>query len=422
MMLSPAALVLHGQLAGLNGKWFVLLYLLAVGIYLISSHFAHGAKSRADDEILLLAGAFGTFFGTWILLLARPAAAAGLAASVLVTAGFVFNETIVYWFPNFAFAAILLLLVMGVNLAGAKAAAAAQVGFTTVAFGGLAVLLIIGGFQWPNVVPPDVLYNHGKNSSVLVLSGIWPVALVFIGYEMVRYASRKHSSEAFALPLRSGILIVALLFVLWNIWSLAFVSPSRLAYSTIPHVLTAKAIAGPTGRYLIATVGIFGSCALVNMLFHTISGMTARMAANGLLPRFWSSGQGRPSIPALVMLGGVVVVMMTSGFAGSERLDLLIRATMTLWIVFYAAIHLSHVVHLSRQQWMRGEFQWGRPWLHVIGTVVMLMVAVGLILGHDRSLEMLKMIVLIIALSALGAWIGLRWPTAGRNATDRVLR
>ena len=407
MMLSPETLALQGQIASAGGVFFLL---PLAGALLL--HGVNIAASPWPDEITPLQSTYGVMGTSLLLLTARTVVTVCLATATLVTAGFVFNEVFVYWFPNFGFAGLLLVILVGLNLAGRRSAAMVQIVFTATAFIGLGVLVLAG------------LGGHSSESRQVSVEAmaVGPVTLglsviALIGYDLLRYTSADLDDRQ--AKLLSGIAIAALglLFGAWNATALAYVGPSRLADTSIPHILTAKAVMGPSGRILIGIVVIAGSCAAVNLLFQAVSRMMADMANHDLLPATAGMSSSRPWLP-LLGLGGLTGLLMTLGFAGSDWLDVSLRGGLVLWTI---TIGLGHLALLLRRgdRAKRPDRSAPRSLVgalaHLTLVVVMPFLGIALIVSHDDPTMLLRAILTLIVLIA-----GLA--TAGCLAARRLIR
>ena len=337
LMVSPEALRLQGNFAGLNGLFFVLPLAAAVGLHGLNAHAV--TTGGAADEIELLTDSFGAFAGALLLLMARPAVALCLATATLVTSGFIFNETFVYWFPNFSFAAILLVFVTAISLAGPRVAAIAQLVFVLTALGGL---LGLSALAWrvPAAASGTAL-EPGLTPGLTIDRGGFLLALpAFIGYELLRYTGVSSEPRRLSRSMTLGLLIAGIVFLVWNSTALMVVPAERLAQSDIPHIVSARAMAGQTGRLIMGIVGIAGSCAAVLLLFQAVARIGAQMARRGLLPAILGRDESRPWI-ALLGLAGATGISMAMGFAGSEYLDIALRAGLLLWLLFYGSLHMA---------------------------------------------------------------------------------
>ena len=153
VMLSPESLVVLGNGMGSGGALFLIFVLLAV--------LAHFLTVVSYDELLyrhpgslgesnLGRKTLGSFLATILPLSSKVLFALCASAGILATAGYVFNEVFLYWFPNLGFSFCLLTLLLAINLIGRKVAIAAQITFVTVSILGLAMLIAVGSLELGN--------------------------------------------------------------------------------------------------------------------------------------------------------------------------------------------------------------------------------------------------------------------------------
>ena len=395
MMLSPEALTLQGNLAGTG---FLLPLIVALAL-----HGLHIAAGPWPDETGRLMDGFGPGGTSLLLLVARPAVAVCLATATLVTAGFIFNEVFFYWFPNFGFAALLLMGLLALNLAGLRFAGTAQIVFAATAFVGLTGLVLAGLYGEPPETigaPPGIDIPAFKNL------GLGVVAL--LGYDLVGYTARDIDRRRTQWFMGIGIAAAGVLFWAWNATALAYVGPERLADTTIPHLLAAKAVMGSTGRFVIGVVVIAGACAAVNFLFQAVAQMMAAMSERGLMPAITGVSTPRPWLP-LVGMAGLTGLLMAVGFAGSDWLDVSLRAGLILWMAGIGLTHLPPLMPGRRQN--DHPVQTSRS---VSGTMVHLallatMTTLGtvLILTDDDPGMLLRAMLALVTMAAVLAAAGL---------------
>lgn len=405
LFVSPEALLLQGSIAGWSGLGFI--FPLAAGLAL---HWLNAAGTVPDKnsaqtpsgEIQLLTNAWGAFTASWLLLMARPVVAVLLATAVLVTSGFVFNEAFLYWFPNFGFAALLLVVILTINLAGPRVAAAAQTLFTGTAIIGLAGLALVGVFTLSKTPSDPSTLLSGASSQSIGLA-----VIAFVGYDMLRYTH--HGLDAFQLTpaVKTALIAGGLLLALWNTATVFSVAPSRLLNTSIPHILAAKAIIGPAGRIVIGVVAIAGAAAAVNYLFQSVARMIVLMARQQLLPAVFARSISCPVL-ALSSLAATTGLLLAIGFAGSDLLDISLRAGLMLWLVFYALNNLAGRFEGSQKPIHNDLLPSTENGIrHLLVAAAMMIVAVILGVTHDNPVVLLKTISAILCLTACLAGCGL---------------
>lgn len=343
IMVSPDTVAAVGRLAGQAGAWFPLLMFAGVLV-----HWTHAgtysAVSQTGTGVLAETRLVGGVAAP-LSLLGRVVAAVVLSTGLLVSAGFAFNEVFLYWFPNFAFAFLLLGVILAVNLLGRSVAGIAQTLFSGVAVAGLVTLMAawaVGSVR-SSPMPPGV-------PATVPISGLSLVLMMFVGYDMA-FLNAAHSpgpkTGSGSVGRLLGIVLISALLILtlWGGISTTVVSAGRLADSSIPHILAARAISGDTGRVIMGTVIIAGAAAAVNALFMTVIRMATDLARTRPHPGIW----GR-RVSSGVVLAGATAVLMAGGAAGSDTLETHIRGAFVLWLACTAAVSAAFLRHGSQSR------------------------------------------------------------------------
>lgn len=336
LMLSPDWLALVGNATGELGYFFLvalvctgILYALVARSYReLSAHFpGPGMEAQA------LEAAFGRLPAMVLLLCSRVPFFVCASTLVLATAGYVFNETFVRWFPNLGFSFCLLALLVGMQLYSERLAEIAQVVFVSIAWAGLLTLSLVGLFAFGSVSPipyvPPQIFHPGLQ--------LWLIAMLPVGCELGMFArplQPRYHVMCYALVLVIGLLL------LWGIISLRYVTPDRLADTSIPHIIVARTLLGQPGRVMIGIVALAGTCSAVNALLLATSRMIATMAARQLLPKCLDGASSTPRIPLLLLALGPAL-MMGSGMAGEPETETFTRAGFLFWLALYGAMHLA---------------------------------------------------------------------------------
>jgi amino acid transporter len=209
-----------------------------------------------------------------------------------------------------------------------------------------------------------------------------------------------------------SIVLAGLVLGVWGLVSVHFVAPARLADSTVPHMLTARAIGGPSGRVVMGIVVLAGTCATVHVLLSAGSRMLAGMASQGLLPAWLGWRQARP---ALLLLALGPTVMLAMGMAGEPETEVYTRAGVLFWLLHYAAMHLAVFVG-PRRRTPQASWVWGSTpaVMPLLGLSALSLGVMGLI-WIDREAIHLVWFMCIVGASAAClslAWLGWRrcWP------------
>jgi hypothetical protein len=326
-MIAPHSLALHGNLTGRWGLWLPLGLISAAGVYLVFVH-----TPWQPSEPLASFGPKNVFppsrMGVCVSLLALGAqvltALAG-GTGILVTAGFSFNETFLYWFPNFAFAFLLLGAIVLLHVAGQRWVQMAQVLFMAVALAGLLLISLIaltrsaGGPTSQTATP------------LLPSLPQWaPILLLFVGLDLAKLNPSADETQTRHL-MEIGVLGAALIFALWGWAAVRQVPLERLTDTTIAPVLVAKGAWGQWGRYTMGMVTIAGALAAVNALISIVAA-----TAQGIVRQIGGRGPSLPTAAVALLLGIATAAAMATGLAGTERIDVALRAGLVLWLLYYA--------------------------------------------------------------------------------------
>ena len=373
VMLSPDTLILLGNTLGHEGRAALSGLLVAGGLHVLTAR-TYGRlglhPAALEGESRVLHATFGPLVATVLPLCARVIYTVSAATGILAIAGYVFNEVFVYWFPNLGCSFCLLGMVVGLNLAGSRVATLAQLSYVVLALGGvlgLAVLGLVGLGQAPSVF-------EVTSSSFVTVRSLLTGLLLFVGFELALfttpYTARVTSPPGRLMAL--SIVLVALVWCIWGAVSMHFVAPARLAESTVPHMVAARAIGGASGRVVMGVVVLAGTCATVHALLSAGAHMLAGMAGHGLLPAWLRWRQARP---ALLVLAAGPAMMLAMGMAGEPETEVYTRAGVLFWLLHYAAMHLVVLVG-PRSQTPQTAWGWG-----IAPAVVSLLCLVALGLG-----------------------------------------
>jgi amino acid transporter len=205
-----------------------------------------------------------------------------------------------------------------------------------------------------------------------------------------------------------GILLAAIILVLWGLVSLNYVSPSKLADTTVPHMLAARKIMGQNGRFIMGLVVLAGSCAAVNALLMAVSRMISGMAKQGLLPAFLSLRSKRFPISLMLLVLGIAI-MMAAGMAGEPLLEIYSRAGIWFWLLHYATIHVSVLIIRWRNP---GRFHPFPPFIFpvmpIVAALTLLMGLAGLLWTAPEGAPLLKFILAVFVTVSMFAFLFIR--------------
>jgi hypothetical protein len=157
---------------------------------------------------------------------------------------------------------------------------------------------------------------------------------LFIGVDLAMLNPSADGAEARQL-MNFGVLGAALLFALWGWAAVRQVPLQRLIDTTIAPVLVAKQAWGQWGRLTMGTVTIAGTLAAVNALFSVVAATTQE-----ILRKFGGNDARLPRATMALLLGLATAAAMALGLAGTEGIDVSLRAGLVLWLLHYALAQL----------------------------------------------------------------------------------
>ena len=322
VMLSPETLILLGNNAGYNGYFF---FLTVAASALVSclcafSIFSTTGRMEEANELSVLTTLIGRFPGAALVLSARLSITLLAATSVLVIAGFAFNEIFLYWFPNFGFAFLLLGLILICDLMRRSWALTLQLLLVACALLSFTVLLVNGLLS----VPATDITNQGTEPrSLAAATG---AVLLFLGFDLIINSEQKNK----LIQAVAAISSIFLLFMLWGVVTRMYVPAASLTETTLPHLKAARAVMGQDGRLLMGIVVICGATAAVNGLFLYMGQTVRYLAGQELLPSL--NGDILRRLTSIAMAVTIGVFMMT-GLAGDENLTVYYRGALLIWLV-----------------------------------------------------------------------------------------
>ncbi|MHC1742524.1 MAG: hypothetical protein AB9873_05775 [Syntrophobacteraceae bacterium] len=416
LLLSPESLTKLGNGIGQSGAHFLWLIAFTALAYLANAwsydrlqHFLQGTTVESYPLGSLL-GRRGSHL---LPLVTRLPAFVCYGTAVLATAGFVFNEVFVYWFPNFAFAFLLLGLLLVVCLITPRAALMLQSIFSGVAIAGLIALIVAGFAGWSKAPLPETMATGalGMRPAILCL-------MLFMGFELAIYgppARVRHYPVS-----RFVVAALAVLFLLWTVVSIHFVPLQNLVESSLPHMLTARSILGETGRGIMGIVVLAGCCGVVNGSLLAMYGLASDLLRfderDDSTPGKWIT----PGRIGILLLAGGMAVALASGQAGEPELEVWLRGSALLWLLGYAVFHLAlcvltfHGPPAGRAS--AGLFQ-NRGWGHAALLLLFFGLVVASVWTEPEKAHLLAFM-LVAPLASCIILLAWRRVTAGRNGLD----
>jgi hypothetical protein len=341
VMLSPESLVLLGNTGGANGAYFYISLFITGLTALFFVAVTHSSKLANDQlgDVGIVRGAFGESVAMSLCLVGRIPVILLAGTGILVTAGYGFNEIFLYWFPNFAFAFLLLGMIVVVNALSEKWAFIIQAATSLLTLSCLTVLMLLGVLSTEPAIPVAT----AEETRYSLIHGV-SVLLLLLGCDLSLYSGEGRNTRL----LRYLVFILFLFFACWVFFSRQYVAPRILFESTIPHIIVAKSALDQGGRLLIGSVIVSGAFATVNGLF-LYAGITfERLGKIDLISRDMTGIWGKRIL--FFLLAAFIGVLMMTGLAGSEKLATYYRGALLLWLLLMAVVSFAAFCSLRASQ------------------------------------------------------------------------
>jgi amino acid transporter len=346
-MISPLSLVVIGNSAGSMGHWMLwtLPFVAMINLWTASvyTRFLYSSGSPKPKD--------STVNSDWILTTLQLASLVpfciGASTLILAMAGYAFNEIFLFWFPNLLFSICFLILVVTVNLIGSSISRIFQSLSVLIFLGSMLLLLILGIFNWE-----DPVFDNQNIPSMITVD--WrPVILIFwlfMAAELSVYHDKVYQNvRAQTSSLLFAFISCFVIFWLWGLASIYFASLERLAESTVPHSIVARAISGENGRKIMGVAILTGSFASVNTLLAGVTSVMASMAKSRQIFSILNRKVFEGNATMLILFIGILCMLLT-GMAGKEITDTFTNSGFYIWLISYAGFNLFVLRQLSHSR------------------------------------------------------------------------
>lgn len=331
-LVTPESLVFVTRGSGIGGLLFAAALICGGLLALANTMVIHNSRLLSagyDKDLQVLTTTFGKVMALVILFSGRIPLILLLSTGMLVSGGFVFNEIFVYWFPNFLFAVLLLILLVFIQLFTGKKVLIIQNGLVVAAVSGLLFLGGLGVFAEPGTSQSYSGIKSGFSMTLMAMG-----CIPFLGFDFPRSPERR----LVLLSITGGLLLL----LIWALLAMKLKDPSYLAESAVAYRSMARAVAGDPGGYIVGTVVICGVLAGCNALMHIHRRIFSDLVEANYLPSTFSSFGWL----VCIVLAAVIAGMMFSGLAGDKILETQILAALVLWF-FYVGLRSMAAAYLS---------------------------------------------------------------------------
>lgn len=292
-------------------------------------------RPRAGGGYAYLREAFGPLAGflyAWALLLIM---ATGAIAAVAMTFAS-YAVPLLGWSESTRqpLAAGAIIFLTALNIVGVRPAAWTQNTFTILKLAAIAALIVaaFGAPATTAITSAPVVADRGL--ILAVGAALVPVLFAFGGWQQTNFVAEELLDPERDLPraLILGVLAVVVAYLLVNVAYLRTLGADGLAASARPAADTMAAVAGESGRRLIAAGIVASTFGFLNLVILVSPRVYQAMARDGLFFETFARlhGTWRTPVAALLLQGAWAVVLLFSGSYG-QLLDYVVFAD---WIFF----------------------------------------------------------------------------------------
>jgi amino acid transporter len=234
-----------------------------------------------------------------------------VTALVAVSFGSYASSTIVgedaaaYWVKIFA--ALILLVMLGLNVAGSEAVAKVQ---------SLIVWIVVGILLFFAVVTiwnmdPSLLAPSKYPSVREIVSAVALTFFAFLGFGIITFTAKDLPDPSRQLP-RAMYLALAIATVTYVAVALGVFGTLTvgevIASGGTAIAVAAKPTLGQLGFWLMSVTGLFATAGATNAGIYPVPGLSSQLASTGQWPPLFGRTIGRASVGMLIMVGATLVL------------------------------------------------------------------------------------------------------------------
>lgn len=354
LILGAGIYVLIGQAAALAGDLVWASFLLAASISVftglsyaeLAAMYPHAAAEYVYVRRAFERPFFAYLVG-WLIVFAAVVSAATVAL------GFGGYVAALAGFPALASAALLIVLLSGVNFLGIRESSWVNIAFTVVEASGLALIVVLG-FTYET--PRPVEYLTSPTGVDGVLAAIALSLFAFIGFENIANLAEETKTPSKVLP-RAFLLSIAITAVVYTLVALAVVrvlDGAALGGSAAPLADVAGATLGPGGRVVLSGIALFATSNTVLVLLVASSRILYGMANQGSIPEAMARIHPRTRTPWIAILAVMAIAVV---FTLGGNLTTIANLAVFSIVLTFAVVNLAVIWLRYRQPTATRPFQ-----------------------------------------------------------------
>ncbi len=279
-------------------------------------------------------------WGGWLICVSSQAFMATVVAE--------FSHRLGLWpgVPTPILSVLVLVLFWAVNWTGTRVSGDSQVIFSAAKGIGLIALVILL-FAKPAVAITTVEPVQGPIGIAGLAIAMRAVINTYAGWEDTVYHCEELKNPERTLPraMATGIVSVAILYLLVNLALLHVLSPAEMASSNLPAADAARRVLGHWGDIALTAFGVLSVAAITNLYSMRSARVSFAMARQGQLPERLSyvapSGTPRWALS--------VSVVMAAGFAATGTYETIVAIQVGLNVTLLVAVNCA-VIRLRQKE------------------------------------------------------------------------
>jgi amino acid transporter len=356
LIVATSCLVSLGQGSGLAGKSFI----LPLAIVVVLNSFIALSFAELHRMMPNVTGGLGQYvlvgLGPWASIISNVSAyviTMIFAMAVEVSMCGIVLNSLIPAVPPVVFSLLILFALLAVNLFGIDIFAKVQNVTVVLLIGSMAAMGIMSVFKLGTGVPippeaqvPAPMQTTGELISLSAIA-FW----LFIGVEFIIPVAKDLRNPKRNVLL-SMVIALVVLFVVQAVLGSGmtnYVSLDVLQGSDMPHIIFADNLLGKGGQIWMAVVTMLASVSSLNTVMPSTGRILQGMANEKMVPSVFKR-VNRKDVPwvGMLLLVGVIVVMIVTGYVNSSGLINLILAGSCFWLSSYVLTHLNVLVLRKR--------------------------------------------------------------------------
>jgi amino acid transporter len=325
---APIAFALGGLIALLTGYSYAKLGLAYHSDGGSFTYLEHAFKHRNISGI-----------GGWLLLTGYIGTMALYAYTFGVYGAAMFGNNVPGQFLHHLLESLVLLIFLGINLYGVKAAGKSEDVIVMVKVLILSFFAIVGLFyvQIDRLVP---LFNQGKSG---VLMGAALIFVAYEGFELIPNAVNEMENPARDLGrgMLISIIVTIVIYILVSLVAVGNLSPDEISrYKEYALAVAAKPFLGKSGFILIGLGALLSTASAINATLFGTARLGMVMAQDSELPTAFSHKERTKDIPYVSLL---FITALTLLFVNFTDLTIISSFASSTFLLIFTAINLSAI-------------------------------------------------------------------------------